>query len=126
MKKFFIFAMLAYGLLAIHILEESLRLGRENAEAGVLLPFIVFPLGFIGIYLGKHWGFWMVWLMSMLTAILPTLSHVIPSSSSYLVNIYTSWGGIMGAGSVMVAIPVSICGSIAVVAGAKIIYTKTI
>lgn len=126
MKKFYILSMLAYGLLAIHILEESLRLGRENAEASVLLPFVVFPIGFIGIYLKKRWGFWAVWLMSVLTAILPTLSHIVPSSTSYIGIIYNFWGGIVGASSIMVAILLSIFGIAAVIIGVKMIYTKTI
>lgn len=118
--------MLAYGLLAIHILEESLRLGKEKAEVSVLLPFILFPLGFIGIYLKRQWGFWAAWLMSVLATILPTLSHIIPSSTSYLGVIYNFWGGIVGASSVMVTILLSIFGTMAVVVGAKMIYTKTI
>lgn len=124
MKKFYVFSMLAYGLLAIHILEESTRLGRENAEAGVLLPFIVFPIGFIGMYFRKQWGFWMVWLMSILVALLPALSHLIPSSSSYLGIMYSFWGGVIGAGAVLVAVFLSIFGIVAVVAGIKIIYGK--
>jgi len=118
--------MLAYGLLAIHILEESLRLGRENTEISVLLPFAAFPLGFIGIYLKKQWGFWMAWLMSVLVAILPALSHAIPSSSSYLGVIYGFWGGIVGTSSVIVAILLSIFGISASAIGVKIISTKTI
>lgn len=125
MKKFYIYSMLAYGSLAIHILEESLRAGRENAEASVLLPFILFPLGFIGIYLKKHWGFWVVWLMGVLVAVLPTLSHIIPSSSSYFGVIYNFWGGIIGIGSVLAAMALSIFGIAAVIVGAKMIYTKT-
>lgn len=126
MNKFYVSAMLAYGLLAIHILEESLRLGRENAEVGVLLPFILFPIGFIGMYFRRLWGFWIVWLMSVLTALLPTLSHVIPSSSSYLGIIYVFWGGIIGASSVLVAILLSIFGIAAVAIGVKMMYAKTI
>lgn len=118
--------MLAYGLLAIHILEESLRLGREKAEVGVLLPFIVFPFGFIGIYLKRQWGFWMAWFMSVLVAILPTLSHIVPSSSSYLGAIYDFWGGLTGASSVLVGVLLSVFGMTAVVVGGKMIYTKTI
>ncbi len=126
MKKFFIFAMLAYGLLAVHILEESLRLGRENAEVSVLLPFVLFPLGFIGIYLKKQWGFWTVWLMSILVAVLPTLSHIVPSSSSYLGVIYSFWGGVTGASSVTVAVLLSIFAVLAVVVGVKMISAKKI
>lgn len=126
MKKFYILGMSTYGLLAIHILEESLRLGRENAEVSVLLPFIVFPLGFIGIYLKRRWGFWMVWFMSALAASLPTLSHIVPSSSSYLGTIYAFWGGMVGIGSALVAILLSFFGIAAVVGGAKMIYAKAI
>jgi hypothetical protein len=124
MEKFYIFSMGAYGLLSIHILEESLRLGMENAEASVLIPFVFFPLGFIGIYLKKQWGFWMVWLMSVLVAILPTVSHIIPSSESYFVTIYSFWNGVIGGGSVMLAALLSIFGIAAASVGAKMIYAK--
>lgn len=121
MKKFYIFAMLAYGFLAIHILEESLRLGLENAETSVLIPFIFFPLGFIGLYLKKRWGFWMVWLMSILTAILPTLSHIVPSSSSFVGIIFSFWGGLTGFASVLVSILLSVAAIAGVITGGKII-----
>ena len=126
MKRFYIFAMGTYGLLAIHILEETLRLGIEGAEVSVLIPFILFPLGFIGIYLKKQWGFWMAWFMSALAAVLPTLSHSIPSSRNYLGAIYSFWDGFLGAGSVLVAVLLSAFGIAAVVVGVKMIYAKAI
>jgi len=116
--------MLTYGLLAIHILEESLRLGRENAEASVLIPFIFFPLGFVGLHLKKLWGFWMVWPMSVFTAILPTLSHIMPSSSSYFGIIYDYWGGTVGIGSVLVVLLLSVFGIAAVITGVKMLSAK--
>ena len=124
MKKFYIFAMLAYGFLAVHMLEESLRLGRESPELGVLIPFTFFPLGFIGIYLDKKWGFWFVFLMTILVSLLPTLSHFIPSSGSYVGTIFSFWGGLTGAASVAVALLLSLFGIAALIAGTGIVFSR--
>ena len=124
MKKFYILSMLAYGLLAVHILEESLRLGRESAELGVLIPFIFFPLGFIGIYLNRKWGFWFVFIMTILVALLPTLSHLVSSSESYVGTIFSFWGGLTGAVSVAVALLLSLFGIAALVTGMGIVFSR--